>query len=96
MVLFLAFSPFVFAQKVSLNYHDSKLEKIFKEITSQTGFSFTYSKPVVNVDKKTSIVVKNRDLNEVLDKLFKHTSIVYEIKDKKIYLTSKVHSISVH
>ena len=92
LVLFLAFSPFVFAQKVSLNYHDSKLEKIFKEITSQTGFSFTYSKPVVNVDKKTSIVVKNRDLNEVLDKLFKHTSIVYEIKDKKIYLTSKVHS----
>ena len=75
-----------------MNYHDSKLEKIFKEITSQTGFSFTYSKPVVNVDKKTSIVVKNRDLNEVLDKLFKHTSIVYEIKDKKIYLTSKVHS----
>lgn len=89
LLLFLSIPACLWAQRVSLDFKHVKLEKIFKEISKQTGKTFTYSQPVVNVNEKVSIKVDNQKLEHVLNLLFKDLPISYEIDKKKIYLNAK-------
>lgn len=89
LVLVLSYAGTMFAQKVTLNFQQTKLEKIFSSITEQTGYTFAYSQPTVNVDKTVSISVAEADLSQALKQLFKGSDITFEISDKKIFLTNQ-------
>lgn len=88
LVMILGYAGTISAQKVTLNFQKTKLEKVFSSITEQTGYTFAYSQPTVNVDKAVSISVSNIELSAALKQLFQGSEISYEINDKKIFLTN--------
>ncbi len=75
-----------YAQKVTINLQNVKLEKVFDAITRQTGLSVAYSRPTVNPDQNVSISATNEELSEVLKRLFAGTNVAFEIGEEKIYL----------
>lgn len=89
MVILLCINVSVSAQRITLNLQRVKLEKVFTEITQQTGYVFNYSSPVVNANEIVSIKVKNLRISGVLNQLFSQTSITYEIKGKRIFLIKR-------
>lgn len=77
-----------YAQKVTIHFQKVKLEKVFGEITRQTGLTVAYSQPTVNPKRIVSVNANKEELNVVLTRLFAGTGIVYEIGKQKIYLKS--------
>lgn len=88
LAILLSYTGVSFAQKVTLDFQQTKLDKIFSSITEQTGYTFAYSQPTVKVDKEVSISMSNVDLSQALKQLFSGTGIVFEVNNKKIFLTN--------
>ena len=79
----------VSAQKVTLQFRQVKLTKVFEAITQQIGLTVAYSRPTVNPDRIVTIEAKDEELSNVLSKLFTGTNVAFEIGEKKIYLKEK-------
>lgn len=82
---------FLSAQNVTLNYQDTRLETVMSAITQQTGYSFIYSQPPVDINKRVSIKVNGIPLNDALKELFGNI-YDFQINDRKIYLSQKQQS----
>ena len=91
LVLFLSFMTCftVSAQKVTMQFRQVKLAKVFDAITQQTGLTVAYSRPTVNPDRIVSVEANDEELSSVLGKLFTGTNVAFEIGEKKIYLKEK-------
>ena len=59
-----------YAQKVTIHFQKVKLEKVFGEITRQTGLTVAYSQPTVNPKRIVSVNANKEELNVVLTRLF--------------------------
>lgn len=77
------------AQHVSLSFQRTKLERVLSRITEITGYTFTYSQPVIDVNREVTIEVSGVSLPQALNALFKGTNIAYEISEKKVFLTAR-------
>lgn len=88
LVLFLSFMACFTAnaQKVTLQFRQVKLAKVFDAITQQTGLTVAYSRPTVDPDRVVSIEVNKEELSDVLTQLLKGTNVTFEIGETKIYL----------
>ena len=86
LVLFLSFMACFTAnaQKVTLQFRQVKLAKVFDAITQQTGLTVAYSRPTV--DRVVSIEADKEELSDVLTQLLKDTNVTFEIGETKIYL----------
>ena len=91
LVLFLSFMACftVNAQKVTLQFRQVKLAKVFEAITQQTGLTVAYSRPIVNPDRVVSIEANKEELSNVLAQLLKGMNVTFEIGETKIYLKEK-------
>ena len=91
LVLFLSFMACftVNAQKVTLQFRQVKLAKVFEAITQQTGLTVAYSRPIVNPDRVASIEANKEELSNVLAQLLKGMNVAFEIGETKIYLKEK-------
>ena len=88
LVLFLSFMACLTAnaQKVTLQFRQVKLAKVFDAITQQTGLTVAYSRPTVDPDRVVSIEADKEELSDVLTQLLKDTNVTFEIGETKIYL----------
>lgn len=87
-VLFLGFMACLTAnaQKVTLQFRQVKLAKVFDAITQQTGLTVAYSRPTVDPDRIVSIEANKEELSDVLARLLKGTNVTFEKGEMKIYL----------
>lgn len=76
------------AQKVTMSFQQVKLEKVFSEITKQTGLTVAYSRTLINPEQLVTVNAKDRDLSKVLEDIFKGKDLTYEVGDK-IYVKKK-------
>lgn len=74
--------------KVSIRMNNVKLDKILNEIENQTDYLFIYNNQV-DINKITSVKVKNEAVAQVLDKILSGTGINYELEDTHIILTTE-------
>ena len=74
--------------KVSIRMNNVKLDKILNEIENQTDYLFIYNNQV-NINKITSVKVKNEAVAQVLDKILSGTGINYELEGTHIILTTE-------
>jgi TonB-linked SusC/RagA family outer membrane protein len=74
------------AQSVTLDLHNATLEKVFKEIHKQTGYSFFYEKGVLQNKDKISVQVKDAGIEEALNKCFRNLHLDFSIVDKTIVI----------
>lgn len=74
--------------KVSIRMNNVKLDKILNEIENQTDYLFIYNNQV-DINKITSVKVKNKAVAQVLDKILSGTGINYELEGTHIILTTE-------
>ena len=72
--------------RISLDFEDVTIEKIFEEIESKTEFKFFYQKGIFDVKKLVSISVQKKKVSTILTKLFNETDINFEVLNKQILL----------
>jgi TonB-linked SusC/RagA family outer membrane protein len=70
--------------KLSLHISNGNLKEIFKNIESQSEFSFMYDNTMINVEKKVSIQAKDQTIKEVLDQVLDKKEVQYQIIDRHI------------
>ncbi|WP_337941997.1 SusC/RagA family TonB-linked outer membrane protein [Parabacteroides sp.] len=74
--------------RVSISKSSTQLNKIFSEIEKQTEYLFVYNNQI-DVNRKVSVNVKEKQVAQVLDELFRDTNIEYMIQGNHIVLSSK-------
>ncbi len=65
-VLQLSANSFAQKEKVSLNFKEASIEKIFKEIKRQTNYDFFYSSKYLDISQKISININDEYLQDIL------------------------------
>lgn len=78
-----------FSQKITISQENAPLEKIFKEISRQSAYSFVYTKSLLQQAKKVTITVKDASLEDVLRECFKHQPLAFSILDNLIIIKEK-------
>ena len=74
--------------KVSIRMNNVKLDKILNEIENQNDYLFIYNNQV-DINKITSVKVKNEAVAQVLDRILSGTGINYELEGTHIILTTE-------
>ena len=80
LAMFLQVSAGVFSQtngRLSLKAEKETVSQILKQIEDQTEFRFLYNSNNINVERKTDIDCKSKNIEEVLDLLFSGTNVKY-------------------
>ena len=78
-----------YSQKVNLSVRQQSLEKVFREIKSQTGYVFWYKLDILQYAKKVTLRLQNQDLDSVLTELFKDQPLSYTVVDRTIAVRLK-------
>src|ERR1700743_766784 len=89
LVACLQVSTRVYSQKVSLSLTNVSLEKVFKEITRQTGYSFLYTDEVLNGTQNVDIQIKSVPLEVALDHCFKDQPLTWSIVNRTVVVQRK-------
>lgn len=75
----------VLNSKVSIKANDKEIRKVLSEIERKAQVRFTYSSAVVNVNREVSVNFEDKNLSEVLERIFR-TEISYEVRGNRIIL----------
>jgi len=86
---FLFVSQNLTAQNVTLNFKDSPLKSVLKEIQKQTGYTFVYNDNLIQSSDPVSVKVSNMNLKGALNEILLKMKIEYEIVGKQIILSPK-------
>ena len=74
------------SQGITLNVKNAPLNKVFREIKRQTGYTFVYTETILEESKKVSIDVKNSSIQETLSICFASQPFTYRIIDKTVVI----------
>jgi TonB-linked SusC/RagA family outer membrane protein len=78
-----------FSQSITLSVKEASLTKIFKAIEKQTDYIFFYNVDWVKKIDKVNVDVKDMQLQQVLELLFRNLPITYSITGKMITVIPK-------
>jgi len=76
-------------KRMDVKIDESSIVAALEKIETQSEFFFFYNNKVVKLDKKVSVDLKDKTVNEILDALFKDTDIEYTINNRQIILSGK-------
>lgn len=79
-------SAAVYSQNVTISRHNANLKTIFKDIKSQTGYTFFYTEKINTTRQSIDIQLKDASIKEVLDYCLKGLKLNYTIVDKTIVI----------
>lgn len=77
------------AQGITLNEKNVPVEKIFREITRQSGYAFFYVEGLLDHANNVTIVVNNATLDKALAVCFSQLPFTYSIVEKTIVVKEK-------
>lgn len=75
--------------RLSLKLENVGIKDALLQIEEKSEFYFMYDASKINVNQKVSLLVENGLITDILDRLFKSTSINYEINNRLIALSDK-------
>jgi len=78
-----------YAQNVTLSEKNVPLDKIFREVKRQTGYTFVYTDVMLRKANKVSIDVSNTSLEHALDLCFRDQPLTYTILNKMVVIKEK-------
>lgn len=73
---------------ITLKKNNAELESVLNDIEKQTDYLFVYNK-YVNVERKVSVDLNKRPLEEALNQLFKGTNVKYLVDGAYIVLSAQ-------
>jgi len=78
-----------YGQTISLELQNTPLEKALREITSQTGLSFIYTRAQLKNTQPVTIQLKDASIKDVLNKCFANQPLWYAIEDKYVVVLDR-------
>jgi len=76
-------------KKMDIKIEQSNIILALEKIENQSEFFFFYNNKVVRLDKKVSLDLKDKTINEILDAVFLNTDVEYTINNRQIILSLK-------
>lgn len=73
---------------LSIRAEKKSIAEVLDVIENKSNFHFFYNSKLINVDRKVTLTIDNKDIFTILDVLFKNSNIAYEVVDKDIILTA--------
>ena len=89
LVTFMQVSAKGYSQKISLEAKNAPLEKVFREIEKQSGYSFWYKNELLQKAAKITVDLKNVSLEEALKLCLENQLLTYTIVDHVIVIKFK-------
>src|SRR6187402_618978 len=77
------------AQTLTLSFKNVPLEKVFREVERQSGYSFLYGKRLMQTATPVSVELRNASLESVLNAIFRQEPLSYKISDRQIIVSAK-------
>ena len=74
---------------VTVKANGMTVRDVLKIVEEQSSYYFTYKSGQIDTERIVSINIKNRPVNDLLDKLFRGEDISYKIENKHIVLYKK-------
>ena len=74
--------------KISLKLDDVTIEDVFKNIETQSEFTFLFNHKKIDVNRKVSIDFTKERISSILETLFSDTNIYFKVRKKQIILKS--------
>ncbi|WP_341834596.1 TonB-dependent receptor [Chitinophaga pollutisoli] len=81
------------SQQVTISEKNAPLEKVFREIKRQTGYSFVYTAKQLEKAAPVTLAVKNSHIREVLEACFRNQPLVYTLLDDMVIVKEKMPAI---
>lgn len=87
----LSYASAGYAQKTSitLRVNDCPIEEVLHKIERESGFSFFINSKNLNLSRRVSVSVSEKNIFQVLQQVFAGVNIEYKILDNKIVLAAK-------
>ena len=82
-----ASSSYAQSASISLNITNQTVADVLETIEKQSDFNFFYNGELVDVERKVSVNVQNKDVYALLDQLFEATYVSYKVVDKDVILS---------
>lgn len=76
-------------QNITISAKDAPLDRIFREVKKQTGYTFIYTEAMLRKSNKVSIDVSNASLQQALDLCFRDQPLTYTILNRMIIVKEK-------
>jgi TonB-dependent starch-binding outer membrane protein SusC len=87
LFLFISFSSFAAPnQTISLSVTNAPLEKVFKEIQKQSGYTFVYTREVLAQAKPVTVKLSNVRVEEALAECLKEQPVTYSVVDRMVII----------
>ena len=78
-----------YSQAITLSLENAPLEKVFKEIKKQTGYSFVYTRAQLRNTVSVTYQVRNGQLKDVLEQCFRNQPLSFVIEGRYIVVQTK-------
>lgn len=75
-----------YSQKLTLNMKNASLKAVLSQIQKQTNYDFLIGQKQLNRTSSIDLAFKNADINQVLRQCLEPYDLMYEIKDKTIFI----------
>ncbi|MCF6331709.1 MAG: TonB-dependent receptor [Draconibacterium sp.] len=77
------------ATRLSLDLQNETVKNVLLEIEDNSEFYFVYSNKLIDADRKVSIKMTNKKVDEILNQVFEGEDVVYAVMDRQIILSPK-------
>ena len=75
--------------KLTLEMRNSRVVDVLEEIEKQSEFRFAYSSELIDMNRRVSVAINKKSIDETLDAIFDGTDVKYTIYDRHIMLYPK-------
>ncbi len=82
-------------KKVTIDVHNKSLRSIFKEISLQTGYLFTYNSNIIDEKELKTVHIQDFFVQRALDSILNYPELSYAFIDKNIVIYKKNREIQV-
>ena len=92
LIGFMYVSAASYGQRININAHDITIDKLFKELKKQTGYTFLYKSGILKDQPTINVDIADASITDVLDKFLKDRPLDYLIVDKSIVIRRKTNA----
>jgi TonB-linked SusC/RagA family outer membrane protein len=89
LFLFGLLLPLANAQNVTLNFRNTPLKDVLREIQNQTNYRFVYNDDAIGASTRITVNIVQQPLTKALDDILLPNNIVYSINEQQIVLSPK-------
>jgi len=76
-------------KSISVNFHNTPLKQVFRELNEEAGIQFIYTNKDLDETKKITLKLENTPVKIVLKQIFTSIDVPFEIKDNTIIVKKR-------